>query len=107
MSDPDARDRLLDFLERRAFKPILSKSPRDYPSPAERRKLEEVQDATRRDVKRFKSCRSAEGIIDEYRGELSSDAAERVRRELHTLGLPALQDLRDEFRSHARELGYG
>ena len=47
MSKQEAREQLLDLLDKKAFNPILKASPDDYSSDADKKKLQEVQRTTR------------------------------------------------------------
>lgn len=97
------RDRLLNLVDRKAFKPVLDASPDDY-SEEDRKLLQDVQDTTRRERRRFQERDSARGIVDEFEGDLNSDAAEEVQRQLKKLGLPTLPDIEEEFNELAEEL---
>jgi hypothetical protein len=106
MANRGSKDELMDFLMDRAFNPILNASAERYGSDSEREKLKEVQDATRREVERFRERDSISGIVDEFKGDLSSEPAEKVQRKLHALDLPALPDIEDDFRKKVEELGH-
>ena len=99
-----AQKELVDFLVRRALEPVLKAKP-DRRSEAERRKLEHVQDATRKEIERFRHYGSAAEVVTNFRRDLDSEPAKRIHRELKSLGLPTLNDIRDEFEQKARELG--
>lgn len=99
-----AQKELVDFVVRRAFEPVLKTKP-DGRSDAEKRKLEHVQDATRKEIERFRHYGSAEEVVTNFRRDLDSEPAKRIHRELKSLGLPTINDIRDEFEQKARELG--
>ncbi len=102
----DAKKELVDFLERRAFRPVLDKSEDAYASEADRRKLREVKGATRRDLRRYREeYSSARQVIDNYKGDLTSDSARAVARELNELDLPTLGDIEPQFRTKVEDLG--
>jgi len=98
------KDELVRFLEERAFKPVLNAKPKGR-SEAEQKKLEHVQKATRAEIERFHNYSSAEEVVTNFRRDLSSEPARRVHAELRSLGLPTINDLRDEFEKRAEELG--
>jgi len=103
----DAKQELVDFLERRAFRPILETRPDDYDSDADRRRLAEVQRATRSEIHRYRSeYTSARDVIDNYKDDLTSEPARKIDRELDQLGLPTLRDVEPEFRRKVEELGF-
>ncbi len=106
MSD-NAKKELVDFLERRAFRPVLDTRPDDYDSDSERRRLAEVQRATRSEIDRYRhQYTSAQDVIDNYKDDLTSEPAKKIDRELDALGLPTLRDIEPEFRKKVEELGF-
>lgn len=108
MSDNQAKDRLLNLLDHRAFEPVLRKSADDYDSDAQRDKLSAVQGATRRERDRYyNDYSSAEDIVDNFHDDLHSEEARDVERDLRALELPALRDIQGEFDKLAEELGIG
>jgi|SRR5438105_4841720 len=98
------KDELVRFLEDRAFKPVLNAKPKGR-SQAEQKKLEHVQKATRTEIERFHNYSSAQEVVTNFRRDLSSEPARRIHAELRSLGLPTINDLRDEFEKRAEELG--
>ena len=106
MAEHDARKQLLDFLNEKAFDPVLRADADRLDSDSERERLRSVQDATRREIDRFRGRDSVSGIVDEFKGDMSSDPADEVTHRLHSLDLPALQDLEDDFRRKVEELGF-
>jgi hypothetical protein len=102
----NSRDQLFDFLKREAFDPVLNASPDRYDSDSQRERLKEVQEATEREIERFRGRDSVSGVIDEFKGDLDSEAAEKIHSELHSLDLPALPDIEDRFRRKVEELGH-
>jgi hypothetical protein len=98
MTQQNARERLLKFLDERAFDPILRTSPDRYSSDAQKRMLEDVKRRTESEKKRYhENYTSAEEIRGRFLEDVHSSAAEKVNRELQKLNLPRLPDLRDEF----------
>ena len=100
----DKKDELVRFLEERAFKPVLSARSKGR-SEAEQKKLEHVRKATRTEVKRFHNYGSAQEVVTNFRRDLDSEPAKRVHAELRSLGLPTINDIREEFERRAEELG--
>lgn len=102
----DEKKELVDFLESRAFRPVLDRRPDDYPSESDRQKLRDVQGATRRDLDRYREdYGSAREVIDNYKADLTSSAGRKVRSELHELRLPTLDDVQEDFREKVEDLG--
>ena len=98
------KDELVRFLEERAFKPVLNAKPKDRSEP-EQKKLDHVQKATRAEIERFHKYRSAQEVVTNFRRDLDSAPAKRIHAELRSLGLPTINDIREEFERHAEELG--
>lgn len=101
---PNAREKLIDFVTRHAFDPVLNASAEDR-SEAEKRKLDHVQKATRTEVERYRDYGSAKEVVVNFKRDLDSEPARKVHAELKALGLPTVNDIRDEFESLAKELG--
>ncbi len=90
------RDTLLDWLERRAFRPVLRADPQAYPRQ-KRSKLKGVQDRARTELERFHSCRSATEIVWRFKHDLRSPLVRELRRDLDDLGLPTPRRLQHQF----------
>lgn len=98
MSDHnDARRRLLDFINKKAFDPILNASAGSYQGK-DREQLQDVQRKTKNEKEQFeKDYTSAEKVKKGFLSDVRSEAAKRVNSELEHLGLPTLPSLKDEF----------
>lgn len=106
MSKQEAREQLLDLLDKKAFNPILKASPDDYSSDADKKKLQEVQRTTRNTQQSYhEKYKTAQDVQTNFRRDLSSEAAKKVHRELQHLKLPTLNDIKDEFEQLADKLG--
>jgi hypothetical protein len=92
----DPKNQLVDFLEQRAFDPVM-RARADGRSEAERKKLEHVQKATQSEIRRYRSYDSAKEVVVNFRRDLDSRAARKVHAELEDLKLPTINDIRDEF----------
>lgn len=104
MSDRKAREKLLDLLDRKAFDPVIHASPDDV-AEGKRDRLEGLQETTRSTKESYhEKYGSAEKVAEMFRDDLSSDSARKVQQELKDLGLPTLQDVKEEFEELAREL---
>ncbi|HYZ63161.1 MAG TPA: hypothetical protein VE650_11965 [Acetobacteraceae bacterium] len=95
----DKKKELVDFLERKAFDPVL------HAKNGDKATLEHVQQATRAEIERYRNYGSAEEVVTNFKRDLHSSAAKKVHAELKQLGLPTLNDIRDEFEAKARALG--
>lgn len=102
----DAREQLLEFLEERAFNPVMRASAEGR-SEADKRKLAEVQAATKAEIDRFRGYGSAHEIVKNFKRDLDSEPAKKIHAELRTLRLPVINDFKDEFERKADALGVG
>jgi hypothetical protein len=94
MAHQNARERLLKFLDERAFDPILKTSPDQYSSEADKRTLDDVKRRTESEKKRYhENYGSADEIRRRFLDDLHSSAAEKVNRELQAASTPALAGL--------------
>ncbi len=87
---------LIRFLDSKVFNPILRAKKENY-KESDRKLLEDVQQATESEKKRYRGYRNAGDIRDNYMSDLHSEAAKKINRELKKLRLPRLPDFRDEF----------
>ncbi|MDQ4044737.1 MAG: hypothetical protein M3173_04715 [Chloroflexota bacterium] len=102
----DARQKLLDLLDKKAFDPVLQASPDDYTGD-DKQKLKDLQKTTQSTKESYHEYGSAEKVREMFRDDLSSDAAQKVHKQLRDLGLPTLQDVKPEFEKLADEVGVG
>ncbi|HEV2127411.1 MAG TPA: hypothetical protein VGR22_02200 [Thermomicrobiales bacterium] len=102
----DARMKLLDLLDKKAFDPVLQASPDDYKGD-DKQKLKDLQKTTQSTKESYHEYGSAEKVREMFRDDLSSDAAQKVHKQLRDLGLPTLQDVKPEFEKLADEVGVG
>ncbi|HYZ22013.1 MAG TPA: hypothetical protein VE690_07635, partial [Rhodopila sp.] len=100
----DQKSTLVNFLVRKAFDPVLHARP-DGRSDADRKTLEHVQQATRAEIERYRGYGSAAEVVTNFKRDLHSSAAKKVHAELKRLGLPTINDIRDEFEAKVKELG--
>jgi ribosomal 50S subunit-associated protein YjgA (DUF615 family) len=77
MSDKNAEEKLVEFLDKRAFQPVMRVDPDDFPE-GKRDKLRHVQRATEDERNRYHQYVSAEKVYQMYRDDLSSDPAEAL-----------------------------
>jgi len=92
----DKKDKLVNFLNRRAFDPVLNASESNY-SGTEREKLKDAKEATRAEKERYAHYGSAAEVRRIFEDDLSSDPAQKVQRELKQLNLPTLPEIKDDF----------
>ena len=104
MAQTEAKQKLVRFLEEKAFRPVLRADPSAYPE-TKREKLRDVQRRTETEIERFRNYGSAKEVVVNFRRDLNSDPAKKVHRELSDLGLPTLNDVQGEFEKLAGDLG--
>jgi hypothetical protein len=98
-----AKEQLVEFLERRAFNPVLRARAGDF-AENERETLADVQQRTSTEVERFRRYGSAEEVVTNFKRDLHSKPAQRVHRDLKRLGLPTLNDVQEDFEKLAADL---
>lgn len=104
--DEEKRQKLLDFLDREVFDPILHASPADYPREEQKEKLADMKRKTQSEKHRFhKNYLSAAEVKENFQSDLGSKAAKEVDRELEHLNLPSLPKVKDAFYRLCSELG--
>ena len=105
MPESDKKKQLVDFLDRKAFEPVLRADPSDYSSQSDKDKLKDVQQSTRSEQHRFREeYSSAKEVYDNYRDDLNSEPAQKIDRELQELDLPTLASVRPEFEDLCQRL---
>lgn len=98
----DATTELVDFIVHRTFYPVLMVN-RVGPNRA---MIEHVQEATRAEIDRYRSCRSVEEVIASFKRDIKGRAANDIYPNLRLLHLPSIDDLKDEVERKARQLGF-
>lgn len=104
MAGDDKQRKLIQFLARRAWNPVLRANAKEY-SDADQRRLERVQRKTEAQKQRYENYRSAGQVRQEFRDDLSSQPAKQTNADLRRLGLPTQRDVSDEFFELADALG--
>lgn len=99
----DTKPEFVNFLEQRAFDRVM-KARTEGRSDAEKRRLEDVQEATRAEIQRFRDYGSASEVVENFRSDLDSEPAKKVHADLRSLDLPTINDIRDEFERKVAEL---
>lgn len=70
MKKEEKKRKLLDFLNKKAFDPIINKSKDDYDSETKKKKLEDVKRSTKSEKERFQNYEDAEEVRDNYLADL-------------------------------------
>ncbi|HEX2394835.1 MAG TPA: hypothetical protein VHI78_05775 [Bacteroidales bacterium] len=96
-SDSIKKRELIEFLNKKAFVPILETPEEKYKTESKKEKLREVQKSTEREKSRFENYPSAQEVKNNYLSDLNSDSANRINKELSRLHLPTLPELKEEF----------
>lgn len=104
MAEQQNKEKLINFLDRRAWKPILKASAKKY-EHGDLKRLERVQKKTESQRERYHSYKSAAEVVKRFRGDLSSQAAKKTNADLQKLDLPIQPDVADEFFQLAERLG--
>lgn len=102
----NAKDRLVHFLDRKAFDPVMHANADRYPEN-KRDKLKDVQRRTQTEIDRFHGYGSAQEVVTNFKRDLHSEPARKVHRALKDLGLPTIGDVREAFEKLAQDLDVG
>lgn len=95
---PDKKMRLVKFLDRRAFDPVLQVSPQQYKHPSEKQKLKHVQDTTAEEKNRYHTrYQSAMEVKRAFFDDLNSSRGKQIDAESGELHLPSRLNLKEEF----------
>jgi hypothetical protein len=95
----DPKQELVDFLERRVFRPVLD-ARGDGGG-----KLDRLQDATQRQLDRYLGCESAARVRQEFEDDVGASPERGTQEELRGMELPTLADVKDEFLSLCDRVG--
>ncbi len=105
MAGNDAKKELLNFINKKAFDPIIVAKPDKF-KEEDRAALEDIQRKTWNEKKQFnEEYSSAEEIKKNYLSNVRSKAAAKVNDQLEKLGLPTLPQHKDEFMRLCEKLG--
>lgn len=96
MAQTDTRQDLIHFLEQHAFQPVLRARAQDFPEK-QRGELAGLQDRTKTEVARFHGYRSAQEVVTNFKRDPTSAPAKQCIARLVALGLPTLDDVREQF----------
>ncbi len=85
----NAREELLNFLDKKAFDPVLKASAERYHSESAKKKLEDAKQSTAGTKKRYhEEYGTAEEVLKRFKDDLSSEVAKKVQNELKGAGSP-------------------
>lgn len=105
MSEDGNRKKLVEFIDKKAFDPIL-KTPPDRFSGKDREKFEHVREKTENEKKKFHNdYKTADEVKANYLQNVRSSAARKVNKDLKHLGLPTLPQYKEEFMALCDRLG--
>lgn len=104
MSAKDVRQQLLDFINTKAFDPILKTKPDKFKNK-DREDFEDVRRKTENEQKNFEKYSTADEIKKNYLSNVHSKAAAKVNDQLERLHLPTMPEHKDEFMELCNKLG--
>jgi len=90
-----SKEQLLELIHRNVIGPILQARPIEY-SKLDRDKLRKAQVEARRQMERYRGYSNADDLRRHFQNDLSSDAGKAAAQQLRELGLPTLEDIRDQ-----------
>ncbi|NLG17572.1 MAG: hypothetical protein GX556_09615 [Fibrobacter sp.] len=99
MQDKKEKSRVLvDFLDQKAFDPVLEAVAEQYSSEIDRKKLKYVQNEIMLEKEKFHNQNlNPEGIKENYIREMYFETNSKLGKELEDLELPRLVELRGNF----------
>lgn len=105
LTTEEKRKKLIRFLDRKAFDPVLRKSEDDFNRRSEKEKLRILKNDTEQKKQIFHNkYHSPVEVKQNYLSYLNSDDVKRVSRKLEDLGLPQLSSIKDEFLELCQDL---
>jgi hypothetical protein len=105
MAANDARRQLLDFINKKAFDPVIDASIEKYEGK-DREQLKDIQRKTVNEKKQFENdYTSADEVKSGFLSNVRSEHAEKVNHTLERLKLPTLPSLKDDFMKLCDKLG--
>jgi len=102
----DKKEKLLGFIDQKAFDAILRLPPETY-SGKDREEFETVRKRTLDDKRKFHACRTPEEIKEKFLSDARADGLKKQSgKALEYLNhLSALPEVKEEFISLCKELG--
>lgn len=98
MPDKDTRRRLLAFLDRELFDPILRTSREDVEATVDKHHFDDARRKIVEERERYHdNCPISEDIKENFLRDLESRSSTRLNENLRSLGLPCYWDVKDEF----------
>jgi hypothetical protein len=100
----NARKQLLDFLDQNVFDPVLGLEE-EYFVGRDKEKFREAKAETMREKEKYHNYETAHEIAWQFEKDVTSGASRKINEELDELGLPKLEDFREEFFELSEDLG--
>lgn len=95
--DKDTRRRLLAFLDRELFDPIINTPRSRYHTKEDEQRFDDARRKIEDEKRRYHECATALDIKESFLSDLQSRTAQRLSENLRHLGLPSYADVRDDF----------
>jgi len=95
--DKDIRRRLLAFLDRELFNPILNTPRHHFRTKEDLQRFDGARRKAEEERRRYHLCPTAQDIKESFLNDLQSRTSERLSENLRYLGLPTYEDVRDDF----------
>lgn len=105
MTEKEQKEKLIEFLDKNAFDPVINKSKDDYDSEKQKKKFEDVKRSTKSEKERFRKYESPEEVRDNFLADLDSEPAQEIDKELDDLDLPKLPDMKEDFLNLCDKIG--
>ncbi|MFP4164337.1 MAG: hypothetical protein ACLFQB_10505 [Chitinispirillaceae bacterium] len=102
----EAREKLVSFLDRHVFDPIINTSEDRFSNEREKSKFRDVLKSTKSEKSRFhERYPTARDVKKNYLSDLNSRTAQKKNAELRELHLPQLPQFKEEFLDLCDRLG--
>ncbi len=96
--DKDTRKRLLAFLDRELFDPIVQKRREQFDSKEDKDRFDAARRKIEEERRRYHdNCPTAQDIKENFLRDLESRTSERLNDNLRHLALPNYRNISDEF----------
>lgn len=104
MAEDRTQQKLVQFLDRRAWQPVLRAKQEKY-EEADRKRLATLQKKTETQKKRYEGYTDAGELRQQFQDDLHSGPAKKTESDLKQLKLPVQAEIADEFFELADRLG--
>jgi hypothetical protein len=96
--DKDVRRKLLTFLDREFFDPILTKTREDFHAVVDKHHFDDAHKKVTEERQRYHDgCRTAAEVKESFLTDVESRMSNRLNENLESLGLPTFWGVKEGF----------